>query len=161
MANIAIRRSPWRTPASSTFDRDVFAPTFRRVFDLMNQPPFTAATGAETIGIMPAVEITESNGDFICTVELPGLTEKDVHVEFNADELTIKGEKKDERESKDDKRYYMLERSYGSFERSFTFPAKVDAEKVMAEFKNGVLTIRLPKAAADKPQGRAIPVVTK
>jgi HSP20 family molecular chaperone IbpA len=100
------------------------------VFDLMNQPSFAPAAGAEMVGIMPAVEITESNGDFVCTVELPGLSEKDVQVGYTADGLTIKGEKKDERETSD-KRYHMLERSYGSFERTFTFPAKVDAEKIV------------------------------
>ena len=159
MANLTIRRSPWRAPLSTLIDRDVFGPNFRRVFDMMNQPPFAPA-GAEMVGIVPAVELTESNGDFICTVELPGLTEKDVQVGYSADTLTIKGEKKDERET-NDTRYHMVERSYGSFERTFAFPAKVDADKIVAEFRNGVLTVRLPKAAVDKPHGRAIPVVTK
>lgn len=160
MSNIVIRR-PWRSPLTTLFDRDPFAPNFRRVFDMMNQPPFAQTATSEAVGIMPAVEISESNGEFLCTAELPGLMEKDVHVSFSDDALVIKGEKKEERETKDDKRFHMWERSYGTFERTFTFPAKIDADKISAEFKNGVLTIKLPKAAGEKVQGRAIPVVAK
>ena len=162
MANLTIRRSPWRAPNTSLFDRDFFAPSMRRMLDTMNATSLPLPTQLpEALGVMPAVEIAESNGEFICTAELPGLKEKDVDVAFSEDALTIKGEKHEERETKEDKRYHLWERSYGAFERTFTFPTKVDAEKIHAEFKNGVLTVTLPKLPNAKAQGRAIPVVTK
>jgi HSP20 family protein len=134
------------------FDRDFFN------FNLPTQMPTTA----ETVGMMPAVEIAESDSEFTCTAELPGLTEKEVEVSFDASELRIKGEKREEKESeKNGKRYHVLERSYGAFERTFTFPMGVDGAKISAEFKNGVLTVHLPKASNGKAKSRAIPIVTK
>jgi HSP20 family protein len=129
-----------------------------RLFDLAGRLP----GDAETVGLMPAVEIAESDTEFTCTAELPGLTEKNVEVSFADGELRIKGEKKEEKESKTNgKRYHILERSYGSFERSFTFPGDVDPAKIVAEFKNGVLTVRLPKTTDGKRVARTIPVSTK
>jgi HSP20 family protein len=139
------------------FDRDVFRPMFSSLLDLPR-----LGTSTEPVGLMPAVEISESDGEFVCTAELPGLNDKDVEVTFADGELRIKGEKKEEKETKGDgKRYHIWERSYGAFERTFTFPSDVEASKVSAEFKNGVLTVRLPKSANGKRASRTIPVVTK
>jgi HSP20 family protein len=94
----------------------------------------------------PAVDIAEGEKAYEVTAELPGMDEKNIEVKVVDGGLTIKGEKKDEREEKK-KDYYLSERSYGSFERYFRLPESVDADKIEASFKNGVLTVTLPKKA--------------
>jgi HSP20 family protein len=92
----------------------------------------------------PRADIAETESALEVSVELPGLDQKDVDVSLTDSALTIKGERKSERdESK--KGYHLAERSYGSFYRSIPLPSGVDADKVNAEFKNGVLTVTLPK----------------
>jgi HSP20 family protein len=99
----------------------------------------------------PAVDVTESDKAYEITAELPGLDEKNIEVNVVNGGLTIKGEKKEEKEEKQ-KDYYLSERSYGSFERYFDLPEGVDADKIEAAFKNGVLKVTLPKTAeAQKP----------
>jgi HSP20 family protein len=100
---------------------------------------------------MPAVEIVETDNAYELKAEVPGLDEKDVEVTLSDDVLTIKGEKKEERdEEKAGVRY--SERRFGSFERSFRLPETVEQDKIAASFKNGVLTVTLPKAPeAAKP----------
>ena len=93
---------------------------------------------------MPRVDVTEDKNDFVVKVELPGLDAKDVNITITEEVLTIKGEKKNEAEKKDEQRYYA-ERYYGSFERSFRLPAGVKSEKADATFDKGVLKIKLPK----------------
>jgi HSP20 family protein len=94
---------------------------------------------------MPAVDIVEKDDEFVARVELPGVSKDDVKVTLQDNILTIRGEKKEEKESKD-ANYHRLERSYGSFQRSFTLPSSVKGDKVGAEYKDGILTISLPKA---------------
>ena len=90
-----------------------------------------------------------------CGAELPGVNEKDVSVTFNNGYLTIKGEKKAEREEKKDRSRYV-ERSYGSFSRAFRLPPDADADRLEASFTDGVLTIRVPRSEAAKPRQIAI-----
>jgi HSP20 family protein len=92
----------------------------------------------------PNVDIAESDKDLTVTAELPGMTEKEVEVVVSDDMLTIKGEKRLEKEDKN-KNYYLMERSYGSFQRSFRLPDTVDKNKIEASFEKGVLTVRAPK----------------
>ena len=100
----------------------------------------------------PAVDIVEHDKAFEITAELPGFEAKDVDVTLRNGNIVIKGEKREEKEEKS-KDYYLKERQYGSFERSFAVPDSVDTAKVDAAFKNGVLTVTLPKtAAAQKPE---------
>ena len=109
--------------------------------------------------LSPRVNLTETETEIEVTAELPGVEEKDIDVSLNDDFLTIKGEKKmDTEKSEDD--YKMVERSYGSFERSMRLPCEVNFDKVNATFKNGVLTIKLPKSpeAAAKTHKIAIKV---
>ena len=94
----------------------------------------------------PAVDITENESAFTLTAEIPAMTEKEVQVSLSGGTLTVTGEKRQEREEKNENRY-LSERSYGSFQRSFLLPDSVDSEKVNASFANGVLTITLPKLA--------------
>ncbi len=101
----------------------------------------------------PAVDVRETNDELQVTAELPGLAPEDVNVTVENGVLTISGEKKQEvQEGKEDGNYYLYERRYGRFERSFSLPRSVNADKVKASFENGVLTIALPKAEAAKPR---------
>jgi len=99
----------------------------------------------------PAVDVVEKDNAYEITADLPGIDEKNVEVQLSNGNLTIKGEKKEEKEEKK-KDYYLQERHFGSFERTFGVPEGVDADKIEATFKKGVLTITLPKKAeAQKP----------
>jgi len=95
---------------------------------------------------VPAVDIAEKAQAYQITAELPGLDEKEIEVTVSDDGVRIKGEKKEEKEEKK-KDYYLSERRYGSFERSFRLPEGVDKDKIEASFSKGVLTIVLPKSA--------------
>lgn len=99
----------------------------------------------------PAVDITEDAASFKVSAELPGMTGKDIQVSVSGDTLTIKGEKRQERDEKD-KGYHLTERTYGEFQRSFILPDGVDGEKIAAEFANGVLTLTLPKTHKAAPK---------
>ena len=100
--------------------------------------------GEPSWGKAPAVDIAENQKAYEITAELPGMDESNIDVKFSDGTLTIKGEKKEEKEEKK-KDYYLSERRYGSFQRSFGVPDGVDADKIEAHFKNGVLTVTLPK----------------
>ncbi len=145
-----------RTEMDRMFDR--FAggwgmPSLRRMFDaepaLRYESTFTVPS--------PAVDITEDDGNYKVTAELPGMTEKEIEVVVSGDMLTLKGEKKEEKEQKE-KNFYLSERSYGSFQRSFYVPEGVDRNKIAADFSKGVLTISMPKTAKAVEQQKKIEV---
>ena len=96
--------------------------------------------------LMPTMDVTESDSEIEITAELPGLQEKDVQVNFADDLLTIKGEKKAEKEEKN-KNYRLLERSYGAFFRSIQLPSGTNADTIKASISNGVLKVTVPKPA--------------
>ena len=103
-------------------------------------------------GAAPAVDIIEKRNVYEIIAELPGLDEKNIEVKLVNGGLTIKGEKQEEKEEKK-KDYYLQERRFGSFERRFAVPEGVDADKIEASFKKGVLTVTLPKKPeAQKPE---------
>jgi HSP20 family protein len=105
-------------------------------------------------GKVPAVDIGETETGYEITAELPGIDEKNVEVKYADGTLTIKGEKKDEKEEKKEN-YHLSERSYGSFQRSFRVPDSVDVDRVDAAFKDGVLIVTLPKTTdAQKKEKR-------
>ena len=113
-------------------------------------------------GWAPAVNVAETKDEFIVTAELPGMKSEDVSVDFTDGMLTIRGEKVSEKtEKEDDRTYYMWERRFGTFQRTLPFPGGIDDKKIAAEFKDGVLTVHLPKMEEVKPKRQAIPVVTK
>lgn len=97
----------------------------------------------------PAVDLIDTKDSLKVHVELPGIGKDDVDISLRDDTLTIRGEKKHEKEEKGENRYYV-ERSYGSFSRTLTLPARVKADEVKATFKDGVLEILLPKAEEEK-----------
>ena len=105
----------------------------------------------------PKVDVTDSEREVRVTAELPGMEEKDVEVSFSGDVLTIQGEKRAEHEEKG-QQVYRLERSYGAFCRTIPLPAPVEEGKVSASFKNGVLTVTLPKTAEAQQKAARIPV---
>lgn len=105
----------------------------------------------------PELDLSETNEALAITVEIPGIEPKDVQVMLENGMLTIRGEKRQETERKDE-RYFRSERRYGAFTRSLRLPANVDAAKIDAKFKNGVLTVVMPKTA--EARGLAIPVKT-
>jgi HSP20 family protein len=118
--------------------------------------PLIAATGA----LAPSVDVAETADGYEIEAELPGMDEKDISVTLSDDVLTIRGEKKVEHEERK-KDYYLSERSYGAVQRSFRLPEHVDADKITAEFKKGVLRIALPKTKEAKAKERTIAINAK
>ena len=98
----------------------------------------------------PALDVSETDDDVIVKAEVPGIDPKDLDIRVTGDVLTIKGEKHEEKEEKT-KEVHRVERSYGAFTRSIDLPEAVDAEKIKAECRGGVLTITLPK----KPEAKS------
>lgn len=122
------------------FDRDFWAAPFRRsAFDL--EPFWRRQITGTTV---PAVDIVEKDKAYEVKADLPGLDEKKLDVKVTDGMLTIKGEKQEEKEERK-KDYYLHERHFGAFERSFRLPETVDPDKIEASFKKGVLTVTLPK----------------
>ena len=133
-----VRRPLRRTPSSvnmgmNRFFEDFLGSTIERCDEGLTDQPWR-----------PAVDVRESDTAYEVTAELPGLSKKDVKITFDNGVLTFKGERQLE-ESSDEGNVHRLERSYGSFSRSFVLPTEVETEKVDATFESGVLTIKLPK----------------
>ena len=110
----------------------------------------------------PALNLSEGKEEFTVTAELPGMTTKDVTIDYCDGVLTIRGEKEhEEKKEEDGRKYYMWERKFGSFQRALPFPGGIAEEKIAAEFKDGVLTVHLPKAEEAKTNHRPIPINEK
>jgi HSP20 family protein len=124
-----------------------------RLFERFLENPWTEAPAMGEF--VPALDVSEGKDAIIVKAELPGMDPKDIAVTLEGDMLTIKGEKEEKKEDKDERRH-RVERSWGSFMRRVQLPATVDGSKVNAAFKNGVVTITLPKASGAK--GTTIPV---
>jgi HSP20 family protein len=110
--------------------------------------------GKETLALAewrPLVDVTEDDKEYLVKAELPEVKKEEIKVTVQNGALTIAGERKIEKEEKN-KKYHRVERAYGSFERSFTVPEDADANKITSEFKDGVLTVHLPKAPTAKPK---------
>ncbi len=114
-------------------------------------------TAGESVGWTPACDIYEDEDSVSLRFELAGVDPKDVEVRFENGTLTLKGERKLEQEEKRDN-YHRVELNYGIFTRSFSLPATVDAEKIRAESKNGVLTVTVPKKPEAKPRSIQVKV---
>ena len=118
----------------------------------------TTRKGEEELNVgtfHPAVDIYEEDKGITLKAELPGIKKEDVHLEINDGVITLRGERKFEKEDKKDN-YHRIERSYGSFNRSFTLPSTVDRDKIKAHYKDGILEVTLPTAEEAKP--KSIPV---
>jgi len=108
-------------------------------------------TEGRTLSWSPLVDISETDDKIKVTAEVPGMKKDDIKISIQDNVLTLKGEKKQEKEEKD-KNSHRVERAYGAFERSFSLPASVQTDKVKASYKEGVLTISLPKPEEAKPK---------
>jgi HSP20 family protein len=100
---------------------------------------------------VPSVDIHETDDNIVLKAELPGVDPEDVEVRVEGNTLYLRGERKLEQNVKDDN-YVVLERAYGAFARSFALPSSIDVDKVNAEYKNGVLTLTMPKREEAKPK---------
>ncbi|MDD5622543.1 MAG: Hsp20/alpha crystallin family protein [Actinomycetota bacterium] len=107
--------------------------------------------GRKSAGWAPDVDIKETDKEIQIKADLPGMKLEDIDVSVDGDQLVIKGERKAEKEEKE-KDYIRVERSYGSFYRSFSIGAPVKADEIKASYRNGVLEINLPKAEVKKPK---------
>jgi HSP20 family protein len=108
----------------------------------------------------PAVDIVEKDKAYEITAELPGMDEKDIELKYSDGTLTIKGEKQEAKEEKK-KDYYLSERHYGSFQRAFHVPDGVDADKIEASFKKGILAVTLPKSLEAQKKEKTIAIASK
>ncbi len=127
--------------------------TVDRLFD--NASPDHDWMQPSTWGL--AVDLVEDKDNFVVKASIPGINPDDLDVSYSDDTLTIKGEIKEDKETKEDQ-YHLRERRYGSFMRSITLPTKIKGEAIEASYQNGVLTLRLPKAEEVKPKRIAIKV---
>ena len=137
---------PWR-------GMETLRQEMERVFDRFFEPRWDEF---EAVGAWaPKLDFSETKDAFVVKAEVPGVEQKDISVSIQDQMLTVKGEKHKEKEEKDEK-YHRVERSWGAFARTIALPAGVDTEKVNATFKDGVLSVKLPKTPAAK--GTTIPV---
>ena len=127
--------------------------SFRREMDRMFENFFGsgADVGESSLTWYPSVDIKETKDDFVLMAEVPGMSKDDIKINISENTLTVKGEKKEEKKE-DDQNYHRVERRYGTFQRSFTLPIQVQGNKVKAAYKDGVLTITLPKKEEVKPK---------
>ncbi len=101
--------------------------------------------------LQPGLDVSETKDKVLVNVEIPGVDASDINISVSGDVLTVKGEKKQTKEEKDE-HYHVVERTYGSFSRSVTLPAAVDTDKIEATYKKGILKVTLPKKEEAKPK---------
>ena len=155
---------PWRSRNRTLLPRRWESPfeEFHRAFDRLFEDFFgdrdwwPLGPVAER-AFTPRVDVREKDKEVVVTAELPGLEEKDVEVELTDEGLTIRGEKKQEQEERGEG-YYRAERTYGAFQRFIDLPCEVDGEKAEAEFRNGVLTVTLPKLPEEQGNRKKIQI---
>jgi HSP20 family protein len=127
---------------------------------LFSRPSVRRDSGQEAMTVadwIPTVDISETEAEFLIKAELPEVKKEDVKITLQQGVLTIQGERAQEKEERG-KRYHRVERTYGTFARSFTLPEYVDDTKVKAEFKDGVLNLHVPKSEKAKPKAIEVKV---
>jgi HSP20 family protein len=139
------RSVPVKREGGQPFERlrDEMDALFDDFFKDFSMEPFE---GRYARSFSPNIDVSETDREIKVSAELPGMDDKDIEVNLNRDSLTIKGEKKEEKEDKG-KDYYHMERSYGSFSRTIPLPVDIESDKAEAEFKKGVLTVKISKSA--------------
>ncbi len=134
---------------------------FEELFDRYSKAMgWTVSRGQELINTgdwVPRVDISETNEEFMIKVEIPEVNKEDVKVVVDNGILTIQGERKKEKEEKG-KKFHRVERYYGSFVRGFTLPDNIDATKIKASFKDGMLNLHLPKTGEETPKAIEVKV---
>lgn len=129
-----------------------------RLFDTFFGRPTAGGNGSSPRRWVPVLDMHETKDDLILSFELPGVSEKEISLSITGDLLTLKGERAFNRDVKDNS-YQHVERAYGKFERSVQLPMSVQADKVKATYRDGVLEVRLPKTEEVKPRGIKIETV--
>ena len=141
--------------------RDEFDRLFENAFRAFGWPATGLGSGAwgATQNMMwkPSVDIAATERDYTITVEVPGVDEDDVKLELVDNILTIRGEKRQTSESSE-RDYYRVERSYGMFQRVLTLPDDIELDRIEAKFKNGVLTIHMPRQTVSQRKGKLIEI---
>jgi HSP20 family protein len=123
--------------------------------------PFGSFPFFEESGILkPKVDLSATEQEYLLTVEIPGVSDKDVSVDISGNTMTIRGEKKQEKEEKE-KNYYRIERSYGAFQRVLSLPEDVEQGGIKASFKNGVLSITMPRKALPKGEVKQVQITSE
>jgi len=150
-----VKADPRKVPMPFEGMERWFEDFFGRTFPSMGPRWWPSLRVPEFEEVAPSVDIFEEGHNVIVKAELPGISKEDIHVTLTEDTLTVSGEKKKE-ERVEKKDYHRLERSYGSFRRSFTLPGEVQSEKAAAKFKDGVLEIRVPKTEEAKKKERKV-----
>ena len=138
-----IRWDPFR-------DLNMLQDRMNRLFEDAGRGMSTEEPASTTIW-SPAVDIYETEGEIVVQAELPGMDRKDITLHLENNVLTIRGDRKFQKETREDN-YHRIERSYGGFSRSFSIPATVDEDKIRADYKEGVLKVALPKKEQAKPK---------
>jgi HSP20 family protein len=142
----------FRSEMDRMFDRFGF-PSLRRIFDM--EPGWRPASSFTFPA--PAIDMSEDDKAYKISAELPGLDAKDIDVSVSGNTLVLKGEKRQEKEEKQ-QNYHLSERAYGSFQRAFELPASIDRNKISADFSKGVLTVTLPKTPEAQKEQKKIEI---
>ncbi len=131
-------------------------------FAALNEP-LTDEMLPESLGWNPAVDVTEVDDAFVFAAEIPGMKREDITITFEKDMLIIRGEKvrEEKQEPNGDRKFHLWERTYGAFQRSFTIPVAILADKIVAEMHDGILTVKVPKAPEAKSNARKIEIKPK
>jgi HSP20 family protein len=152
------RRSDILPPTRGGDPFAVFRQEMDQLFDRFFAPDRLTRFGLGGFPFNPALDMTENDKEVRLRAELPGVDEKDVEIRLDNDLITIRGEKREERSDDSDQRR-VVERSYGSFERTLRLPFAPENNEVKAEFKDGVLTVTAKKPAGYTPASKRIPIV--
>jgi HSP20 family protein len=153
VASKLMRRPGWAAlPFNNRFRALMEDPFFRALDE-----PLGETALRDTIGWTPAVDVKETDDEYVFKVELPGLKRENITIAWEKDVLTIRGEKVRE-EKADEGKLHLYERAWGEFLRTFTFPMAVLPEKIAAEMADGVLTVKVPKAPEAKKATRKIEI---
>jgi HSP20 family protein len=153
MGNIAVQKETPRSPAVTTPSRE-WDP-FRALRELVSWEPFTEmmprSLAFQSVAFSPDFEVKETPEAFVFTADVPGVKESDLDIRLTQNRLSISGKRESEKTEKGEQ-FYTTERSYGSFTRTFTLPEGIDAEKISAELKGGVLNLAIPKKPEALPK---------
>ncbi len=152
-----VKVEPTKAPSPIEEMEKWFEDFFRRPFSLMRPSWFPRLRMPEIEEVSPSVDVFEERDEVVVKAELPGMSKDEINVKVTDDIVTISGEKKKE-ENVEKKDCYRMERSYGSFTRSFRLPTEVQTEKASAKFKEGILEIRIPKTEEAKKKEKKVSI---
>lgn len=158
MANVQVHKETGKTPTRAIARPTQWEP-FRTMREMLRWDPFGEMEPTwptfETPEFMPNFEVKETKEGYVFTADMPGVEEKNLEVKTTENRLTISGKRESEKTEQGDT-YYTTERSYGSFSRAFTLPTGANLEKIQAELKSGVLTVKVPKKPEAQPRKVAV-----